>query len=198
MSFYNKIIATNLNSIEVYHGTVIYHDGEDPEDIDFHISDLQVGTGDLPALWVANAEETAEWFSRYHSSDEDNETYAVAKCRIEMQNPYVMEASDGHLIELEDGHGNLFEFHVVDDREELYSTLTGLGYDAFITKNNYGYDQDDIALLDSSCLKSIDAIKLSSDGKNWSEYLEPDNAQDLFIRMAGDEPELKSQIRPKF
>ena len=173
--------AASPETMEAFHGTLIQYDPANPDEMDFHLDNLRIGMSDLSALWVASSEDTAEWFSEYHSSDPDEEIFAVAKCSVCIRNPFVFEPGSPLDIEIEDDHGSLFEFNVVNDREELYACLVNLGYDAMIIRDNYGSEKDDIALLSDDCLLSVDEVKLRKHQEPWGPYLNPQDAYESLV-----------------
>lgn len=174
-------LIDELNSNPSFHGTVIYCDEVDSiEDLDFHPSSLELGTGDLPALWVSE-EGVAERFSRYHSCNTESEIYSVSKVLLNIQNPFIYDphVQASPYVEV-DGS----EYHISGDREELFDALIDEGYDCIIAMHNYGSDEHDVALLSSEALTEIVSVKLSANQKDWTEYFNLEKAEKEFQTMA--------------
>lgn len=130
---------------------------------------------DLAAVFVSNSKEVARTFSRYHDPDE-NSLFVVMKCHVILSSPFVYDpqSASGLWIRISGDGG---EYHISNDREDLFAALRNAGYDAFIVKNNYP-DGDDIACFYDSSI-SVNSYSLSTDGNIWTKWLDWERAIEI-------------------
>lgn len=171
-----------VNGITVYHGTVW------DRDIDEVFFSPSAGYSDFDVVYFSQSREVAERFAGMRASSSPEGIKVVLQGRLLLTAPSTFSGSARspyHVV------GDS-EFHVGNDREELFLALQRARHDAFIIPGNYGDDQgqDDIAVFDDG-LFSCETVIFCLEGQ-WTEAVPVDNAEEHFAEilatMAGPRP----------
>lgn len=161
-----------------YHGTfwVFPDPGEDPSDSVF--LRLDTGLTDLEAVFVTNSLATAEYFSGRSKGKYD--VQVVLKGTLRESDLLVLSAEalqSNPWIEIDER-----EYHVANDREELFEALRRSHGGISIT-GNYEGGGDDTAIFDGDMFEA-DAARLLIDGE-WTDWLPLSEAAETFERFVG-------------
>lgn len=158
--------------ITTYHGTFW--------DVDEEFDAPSVSYSDLEAIFVSNGQPVAEQFTAYHGSlPEEGSAFVVMRGTTTLRNPFTYDpaSTPSPWVEVSEDED---EYHIANDREELFAALQRSGHRACIIKDNYP-EGDDIALFDDEAFE-VEDYKLSFDGKTWSEWMSFDEAVELLAK----------------
>ena len=154
-----------------YHGS-FWTKPENKDDLEDNcFLELKTSESHLDVVYISNSLRTAEWFSSYNLSDEDNEIRVVFKIEKSLKKTFEWEDGDERDIVL-----NNQEFDFIADREEVFQNLKH-EYDAVIIKDNYPEldNGDDIAYLNDIEKNEIKEVKLFLNEK-WTDFMSPEEA----------------------
>jgi len=162
--FFTKI-EKNLIQKTYYHGS-FWSVNEDNKFIN-----LKTNESDLNVVYISNALETAEWFSKYKLTDEKEEIPIVMEINKNFEKTFEWKDGDDRNIII-----NGEEIDLIVDREKFFNVLKN-DYDAVVIKNNYVNlgNGDDIACLDDIASNDVKKVKLFLNNK-WTDFMDPDDA----------------------
>jgi len=138
------------------------------------------GYSDYETCYFTESEKVAGWFCDYHSTLGASIS-VVLKGELSLKNPYMRHSeilSRRPWVDIDDQ-----EFHVANDREELYPALMEIGHDAMIIEDNYENQAggSDIAVfgnLEFGC----QSVNMCIDGE-WTGFISPDDAIRRFEQL---------------
>lgn len=174
--------------LTTYHGT--FWDKEE------EFERPSVSYSDLEAIFVSNGQPVAETFSSYHGSDpEEGSVFVVMRGTTTLREPFTYDpvSASSPWVEVSEDEE---EFHIANDREELFDALRRGGYDACIVKDNYP-EGDDIALFDDEAF-DVEDYSLSFDGKTWSEWMSFEEALEYFEKGKEAHRDLVDEMEEEF
>lgn len=195
------------NKRKAYHGTVLERPlipTEEYFEKDSVFEGVSSDLNELNAFFVSQNEKICEFFSDRKVFDDENQMQALIKTEINFERVKEAEFKIGGVVEYK---GKTYNYQCNNERIKLFNELREDGFQAFIMKNDYDFEDegpaDDIAIFDSSCVVCTEA-KLKINGA-WTEYMPIDLAKTKFKQWGmgeelenGMETDLESYFEPGY
>jgi hypothetical protein len=138
---------------------------------------------ELNAFFVSGNQDVCEFFSDIKLSDPENQIQSILKAEIKFDKIYIQEFKFNQLVEYK---GIKYNYKSNIERTSLYAELKKDGYQGFIMKNDYDFDDgvsgDDIAIFDDGCVECTEAkLKI---GDSWTNFMPIEEAREYFVKWA--------------
>lgn len=138
---------------------------------------------DLNAFFVSGNQDVCEFFSDIKLSDPENQIQSILIAEVKFDKVYVQEFKFNKLVEY---NGIRYNYKSNSERATLYAELRKDGYQGFIMKNDYDFEDgvsgDDIAVFDDSCVECKEAkLKI---GDSWTNFMPLEAAREYFVKWA--------------
>ena len=165
----------------VYHGSY-WQRPDNPSDNLYSTCfvELDSGYNDMGVVYASSGEGVAENFAKRATAYNDCVKVVFKGNLVDGLN--VVEYDGNPYVDVEGS-----EYHVAEERDELYAALQQAGYDCFRIADNYP-EGDDISLFCDSHFE-IEEVKLLMANGEWTEYVsvqEMEKLHELFVMCLPD------------